>query len=140
MAISKIQSKINVKYSILRFAILTLFILIIFICYDLIFASWNNNELFHENVSFDRMNLDRTSSFTVKQEGKAIVHVFSDIEEGGFHVALYNPEGYTVYEYEGLKGSDDKEIEIYKGDWTVKIIGGDVKKGKYKVLIQRIRE
>lgn len=138
MIASKRKGKIKINSSTLVLLILTLFILSASIGYDLIFASRNSNELFHENVSFDRMMLNRTSTFTVKQDEKAVINVISDIEEGAFNVTIFNPEGNAVYEYEGLKGSDEKEIEIYKGDWMIKIFGGDVKNGTYKVLIQKI--
>lgn len=138
MIASKLKGKLKINSPTLVLLILTLFILSASIGYDLIFASRNSNELFHENVSFDRMMLNRTSTFTVKQDEKAVINVISDIEEGAFNVTIFNPEGNAVYEYEGLKGSDEKEIEIYKGDWMIKIFGGDVKNGTYKVLIQKI--
>ena len=137
MAISIIRDKFKINTTTLALFIVTIFILSASMGYDLIFASRNSNELFHENVSFDRMMLNRTSIFTVKQDGKAIINVTSDIEEGGFYVTVFNPEGNVVYEYEGLKGSDEEIIEIYKGDWMIKITGGDVKNGKYRVLIQK---
>lgn len=140
MIISAIKSKFRINTFISVIFILIILVLLILLASlgeNLIFGSRNSSELFNENVSFGRMILDRTGIFTVKKDGKAIINVSSDIEDGEFYVALFNPEGNLVYEYEGLKGSDEEKIEIYEGDWTVKITGGDVVKGKYRVLIRK---
>lgn len=137
MIVLKNKSRFKIKTHTLVLLFLALFIVLASIGYNLIFGSGNSTELYHENVSFYSMTLNRTSTFAVKEDGNVVIKVDSDIEEGAFNVTVFNPEGNLAYEYEGLKGSDEEKIKVYEGDWMVKIVGGDVKNGKYKVLIKR---